>query len=193
MREWKWLAALLVAASAHAAPVGSIAVFDRSVARVGDAVIWESEVTARLANRDPSERGAVIDMLIDDELMLAEARRAQVTTDDAEVKAAIEEIKKQNNLDDAGLDAALKQQGYTRARYLVDLARQIVILRVKNQLVRPRVLVEDADVEAEMKKRNAPSTEKESVRRELTNRAYDVEIEKWLVDLRRRAWIERRP
>lgn len=193
MWEWKWLAALLVAASAYAAPVGSIAVFDRSVARVDDAVIWESEVTARLANRDPSERGAIIDMLIDDELMLAEARRAQVTTDDAEVKMAIEEIKKQNNLDDAGLDAALKQQGYTRARYLVDVARQIVILRAKNQLVRPRVLVEDAEVEAEMKKRNAPAAEQESVRRELTNRAYDVETEKWLVDLRKRAWIERRP
>jgi hypothetical protein len=45
------------------------------------------------------------------------------------------EIKKQNNVDDAGLDAALATQHYTRASYRVELTRQLVVMRAVNLLI----------------------------------------------------------
>src|SRR5262249_14295807 len=65
-----------------------------------------------------------------------------------EVTAALDEIKKQNKLDDASLAAALSEQGYTMAAYREDLRRQLIRLRSMNQLVRPKVNITDEDVRA---------------------------------------------
>jgi parvulin-like peptidyl-prolyl isomerase len=188
------IAACLMAGSAQAAPVGAVAQIDRSVARVGDAVIWESDVASRAKSGSP-DRAAVIEAMIDDELMLAAGRKAGISTDRAEVLAAFEEIKKQNNLDDAGLEAALKEAGYTKARYLVDLERQLVLLRTKNQLLAPKVFIEDSVVEAEVKSRKLPVTEanKDTVRTELRRMGIDAQEILWVKALREHAFIARRP
>jgi parvulin-like peptidyl-prolyl isomerase len=135
--------------------------------------------------------------MIDEELIVAEARRAQITVDKAEVLAALDEIKTQNKIDDAGLDVVLKEAGYTRARYLVDLERQLLMLRARYQLVSPRVFVSDAEVEAEAKARGkaVPVTEpdKSEIQKELRSKATDDMTVTWIAELRKRAWIERRP
>ena len=180
--------------AAHAAPVGTTTVIDRSVARVGDAVIWESEVTARMRGVDASQRPKILDSMIDEELIVAEARRAQITVEPSEVMAALDEIKSQNKIDDAGLDAVLKESGYTRARYLVDLERQLLMLRARYQLVSPRVLVTTAEIEAEAKARGAQTdAAKSEVEKELRAKATDAMTVAWIAELRKRAWIERRP
>jgi parvulin-like peptidyl-prolyl isomerase len=193
--RWVMAACLAVAASTQAAPVGSVAEIDRSVARVGDYVIWETELAARVQTLGV-DRAKVLEELIEDALIVAEARRQGVSADKEEIDAALVEIKQQNNLDDAGLDKALAAQGYTRARYRVDLERQILILRAKNQLVAPRVFVTNAEVDAEAKQRNlANPTEddRNKIRGELRKQQLEVETKKWIGELRKRAWIERRP
>jgi parvulin-like peptidyl-prolyl isomerase len=185
------LAGMLATSAVYAAPVGSVVEIDRTIARVGDAVIWESDVASRV--KAGADRAAVIDTIIDEELVLVEGRKAGVSTDRSEVLAALDEIKKQNNLDDAGLDKALADSGYTRARYLVELERQLTRLRTLNQLIAPKVLIDDAAVAAELAVRKLPDTSKEAVRTELRRAAIDKLTVEWIVGLRKRAYITRRP
>lgn len=187
------LAACLLAGAAHAAPVGVVVEIDRSVARVGDVVIWESDIAARL--KAGGDRVTILEGLIDDELVLAEATKAGIVTDRADVLAALDEIKTQNNLDDAGLEVALKDAGYTRARYMVELERQLQLLRAVNQLVAPKITIEPAAVDAEVKARGLAPTaaNKDTVRVELRRKAITAAQGAWVKELRKRAFITRRP
>jgi parvulin-like peptidyl-prolyl isomerase len=86
--------------------------------------------------------------MVNEELIVQAAEAAKIEVDSSEVQAALDEIKQQNNLDDAGLQQALAQQGYTLAGYKADLRRQLLRLRAVNQLVAPKVNVTDEDVRA---------------------------------------------
>ena len=57
------------------------------------------------------------------------ACEAQLRVEPSEIKSALNEIKKQNNLDDAGLEQALAMQGYSIQSYKKDVERQIVRIR----------------------------------------------------------------
>jgi parvulin-like peptidyl-prolyl isomerase len=185
------LATLLAVGTAQAAPPGAVAQIDKTAARVGDAVIWESDVGLRI--KAGAERAAVLEEMIDEELVLAAGKQAGVTVEKSETLAALDEIKQQNSIDDAGLDKALTEAGYTRARYLVDLERQLIRLRTVNQVLTPKVTVSDADVDAEVKKRALPVTtaNKETVRTELRREQMNKLTIDWLKTLRSRAYITR--
>ncbi|HTJ41118.1 MAG TPA: peptidylprolyl isomerase [Kofleriaceae bacterium] len=168
------VAALLListfSAGAHAQPAAKAPtdhrsfVVDRVVAIVNDTIILESELRARLASmvpdlqniQDPKERARrldklktqMLDEMVNEELIVQAAAEARIDVDASEVQAALDEIKKQNKLDDAGLAAALSEQGYTLAAYREDLRRQLLRLRAINQLVRPKVNITDEDVKA---------------------------------------------
>ncbi len=146
---------------------------DRVVAVVNDSIILQSELDARLVPvraeaaqiADPQERrrreaklaSQVLDEMVNEELIVQAAEAAKIEVDSSEVQAALDEIKQQNNLDDAGLAQALGQQGYTLQGYKADLRRQLLRLRAVNQLVAPKVNVNDEDVRArynEMQRRS---------------------------------------
>jgi len=199
VRSWvvaAWLTTTIVI-DVQAAPVGTRVPIDRTIAHVGDAVIWKSELDVRAKGVEVPQRQALLDEMIDEELVIGEARRAGITIEPSEVQAAFDEIKQQNNLDDAGLDKALHEAGYTRARYLVELERQLLRLRARYQLVATTVQVSDAEIAAEAAKRNLPvpvtDTDKATIERDLRRVATDAAMEKWVAGLRRRTWIQRRP
>ena len=139
-------------------------IVDRVVAVINDAIILDSELGSRLTPvladaqsiTDPKERSRriqklsaqMLDEMIIEELIVQAAEEAKIEIEGAEVQAAMEEIKKQNDLDDAGLAKALAEQGYTLTTYKQDLRRQLLRLRAVNQLVRPRVQITDEDVRA---------------------------------------------
>jgi len=146
---------------------------ERVVAIVNDAIILASELEARMLPvrgdamqiADPRERERrlsklstqVLDEMINEELIVQAADAAKVEVDSSEVQAALDEIKQNNNLDDAGLQQALAAQGYTLANYKQDLRRQLLRLRAVNQLVAPKVQVTEEDVRArydEMQRRS---------------------------------------
>jgi parvulin-like peptidyl-prolyl isomerase len=197
MLRWIVVWLVVVPSAASAAPEGTAVTLDRSVARVGEEVIWESDIAVRMRGREAKDRPAVVQALIDEALIIAEARRASITVDRSEVLAAVDEVKQQNKLDDAGLDAALRDYGYTRAQYMIDIERQLLRLRALNVFVRPRVMVTDADIEAEAKARKLAlplgENDKDTLGRELRERAIDTHAVVWLAELRARAWIEQRP
>ncbi len=143
---------------------GKKVVVERVVAIVNDSVILASELDARMvpvrteANQiaDPKERerrlakltGTTLDEMVSEELIVQAAEAAKVEVEASEVQAALDEIKQQNNLDDAGLAQVLSAQGYTLANYKQELRRQLLRLRAQNQLVAPKVQITEEDVRA---------------------------------------------
>ncbi|MBA3541714.1 MAG: peptidylprolyl isomerase [Deltaproteobacteria bacterium] len=170
----KTLASILTAtllasvAPALAAPgkpaAGKKLIVERVVAVVNDAVILESELRARLLPvlneameiTDLKERerriaklqGSVLDDMISEDLIVQAAEAAKIEVDSTEVQAALDEIKQQNKLDDAGLSQVLAQQGFTLSNYRADLRRQLLRLRAVNQLVAPKVTITEEDIRA---------------------------------------------
>ena len=143
------VAMLLASATALAEPrppTGATAAVDRVVATIDGKPIWQSEVDEHtFGEHTPEIQRAALDSLIDDTLIIAAARAASIQVTDPEVDAALDEIKKANGLDDAGLDKALTDQHYTRAHYRVELARQLMRLRAVNQLVTPSLTATEPD------------------------------------------------
>jgi parvulin-like peptidyl-prolyl isomerase len=152
---------------------GKKLVVERVVAIVNDAIILASELEARMtpvrgeamqiADLKERERrlsklsAQVLDEMVNEELIVQAAEAAKVEVEAAEVQAALDEIKTNNNLDDAGLAQALAAQGYTMSNYKHDLRRQLLRLRAQNQLVAPKVQVTEEDVRAkydEMQRRS---------------------------------------
>ena len=137
---------------------------ERVVAIVNDSIILQSELDARLVPvraeaeqiADPAERkrrlaklsSQVLDEMVNEELIVQAADAAKIEVESSEVQAALDEIKQQNNLDEAGLQQALAAQGYTMSNYKGDLRRQLLRLRAVNQLVAPKVQITDEDVRA---------------------------------------------
>ncbi|HLL22158.1 MAG TPA: peptidylprolyl isomerase [Kofleriaceae bacterium] len=152
---------------------GKKLIVERVVAIVNDAIILASELEARMtpvrgeamqiADLKERERRLaklstqVLDEMVNEELIVQAADTAKVEVEASEVQAALDEIKQNNNLDDAGLAQALAAQGYTMSNYKQDLRRQLLRLRAVNQLVAPKVQITEEDVRAkydEMQRRS---------------------------------------
>jgi len=105
---------------------------------------------------DPKERdrriakltSQVLDEMVNEECIVQAAEAAKIEIESGEVQAALDEIKQNNNLDDAGLSTALAAQGFTMSNYKQEVRRQMLRLRAINQLVAPKVQVTDEDVRA---------------------------------------------
>jgi parvulin-like peptidyl-prolyl isomerase len=137
---------------------------EKIAAVVGDNIILASEVEEKAAplladaNRisDPQKRSAratalrreVLDRLIDDELILQQATDLKLTVSSEQVDQSIDEIKKQNGLDDDQLREALRGQGMTMASYRADLKKQLLRYRVLNIAVGSRVSISDDEVKS---------------------------------------------
>jgi parvulin-like peptidyl-prolyl isomerase len=103
---------------------------------------------------DPGKRNArasalrheVLERLIDDELILQQAGELKLTISNEQVDSSIDEIKRQNNIDDKQLREALKGQGMSMQTYRADIKRQLLRFRVINIAVGSRVSVSDEDI-----------------------------------------------
>jgi peptidyl-prolyl cis-trans isomerase SurA len=139
-------------------------VVEKVAAVVGDNIVLASEVEEKAGMLmadvsripDPDKRAAraaalrreVLDRLIDDELILQQAAELKLSITSEQIDASIDEIKKQNNIDDDQLRDALKAQGMTMGAYRADLKRQLLRFRVLNVAVGSRVNVSDEEVKA---------------------------------------------
>jgi peptidyl-prolyl cis-trans isomerase SurA len=137
---------------------------ERVIAIVNDSIILQSELDARLTPmraeaeqiQDPGERkrrlaklaSQVLDEMVNEELIVQAAEGSKIEVESSEVQAALDEIKQQNNLDDAGLAQALSAQGYTLANYKADLRRQLMRLRAVNTIVQPKIQITEEDIKA---------------------------------------------
>ena len=157
-----------VAAATPSVPI------ERVVAVVNDAIVLNTELEARLAPvraevqqiADPSERrrrlaklaGQVLDEMVNDELIIQAAHAAKLEVDSSDIQSALDMVKQQSQLDDAGLVRELAKQGDTLASFKQELRRQVLRHRAVNQLVGPKVQITDEDVHARYDELNRRSS-----------------------------------
>ena len=89
---------------------------------------------------------AALDQMVAERLLEAEAKELGVEAADAQVDAAIEDIKRKNHLDDEQLDRALAEQGLDRPTFRRQLRRDIEAFRILEMKVKARIKVTDEDV-----------------------------------------------
>lgn len=138
---------------------------DRIVAVVNDDIIVYQELNEMLAplyeqlrtSGQPPEkikeilyerRQALLNHLINQKLMLQEAKRYGLTVSEKEVDEAIERMKKINQLTDETLRQALSQQGMTMAEFRNSYREQILAGRIEHIEVTSRIVITDADIQA---------------------------------------------
>lgn len=147
------------------APGGAgAALVDRVVAVVNEDIILESELdqVALPTFREPVDpdsaegkrklqqhRKRMLDQMVEKQLVQQQGKELKIHVSADEVTKAIEEVKKNNGLDDATFTEALKQQGFSMESYRKQLRQELMALKVINQTVRSRVTVADDEVRAQ--------------------------------------------
>jgi parvulin-like peptidyl-prolyl isomerase len=141
--------------------LASAKLVDRVVAVVNDEIILDSELELFTAPnlRNPVDldttegqklfdtmKRKYLDRLIESRLIAQQAADLKLSVTSDEVDRAIEEVKHQNNIDDAAFAEALKGQGFTMEAYRKNLKKQILELKVINTAVRSRVSVSEEEV-----------------------------------------------
>jgi peptidyl-prolyl cis-trans isomerase SurA len=137
-------------------------VVDRVAATVNGDVVTLSDLEeragaewARAARMDPgpardeARRAALrraFDVIVAEKLLSKQAEALQLETTDAQVDAAIADIKARNRFDDAQLDRALAEQGMDRTSFRQQVRRELETYQVLQYKVRGRVKLSDADV-----------------------------------------------
>jgi len=91
--------------------------------------------------------------LVDDQLIEQTARKMGIHVSNSEVDQAIENVRKQNSLDESHFWEAVKAQGFTEKQYRTDVRKQILRLKVTNQRVRSRLNLSDETVREEYEDR----------------------------------------
>jgi parvulin-like peptidyl-prolyl isomerase len=154
-----WSSLILCSALVGARAYGKVV--DRVVAVVNDEVVLDSELdqwtagqmhapvdldTIEGARTFEAAKKKQIDRLIESRLIGQQAAAMSLKVSDDEVDRAIEEVKRNNKLDDATFTEALKGQGFTMEAYRKNLRKQVLELKVVNMAVRSRVSVSDEEV-----------------------------------------------
>lgn len=168
------LAAALAGGTAHA----QARVVDRVAAVVNDEMIPMSEVHRRAApdiarlesegrastdNRHEALKRA-LDELIADRLLASEQKSANIEVTDQEIDLAMDDVRKQNHLDQAGFERALIGQGMSLSEYRDKLRRDLAAMKLLSTKVRSKVKVTDDDVRAEYNRRMKLDTQDVEVR-----------------------------
>lgn len=91
-------------------------------------------------------KSAALNRLVDKKLVEQKIRELDIKVGDEEVRLAIEDVKKQNNLTQAALEQALATQGLSFAQYQVQLKEQLERMRLMSQEVRSKIQVGEREM-----------------------------------------------
>lgn len=91
-------------------------------------------------------RSAALNRLVDKKLIEQKVRELDIKVSDEEVRLAIEDVKRQNNLSQEALEQALAGQGISFEQYKRQLKEQLERLRLMSQEVRSKVQVGEREV-----------------------------------------------
>lgn len=88
----------------------------------------------------------LLQQLVDEELIEQAAAKGHVTVSSTEVEQAIENVRRQNSLEEAAFWEAVRAQGYTERQYRDDVRKQLLRLKLINQRVRSRVNITELTI-----------------------------------------------
>jgi len=160
---WRALAAVAIAVAAlpAAAQRG-----DYIVAVVNQELVTASEVQQRLArireeaarNRTPlppapALRKQVLDALVDERVLVTNARESGARVDEPELDRAVANVAQQNQMTMPQLRERLKQEGISYAKFRDNIRDQILVERVREREVVSRIRITDAEIDDLIEKR----------------------------------------
>lgn len=99
----------------------------------------------------------VLERLINDKAQLQLARETGIRVDDAAIDQAEQNIARQNQLDVAGLHRRLAQDGVVLSQFRAQLRDQILLTRLRERDVEPRVRVSDLEVDQYLREQQSSS------------------------------------
>ena len=155
-------------------PAGNQGVETRIAAVVNDEAISVADLQSRLrmvmlsSNFPDSEEtrrriaGQVLRTIVDEKLQMQEAKRQNVTATDEEIKKAISQIAKQNNMQPDQLDAVLKSHGIEREALVDQLTASIVWAKLVRRLVAQTNVVSDEEIDEASKRLKESANEPQS-------------------------------
>lgn len=143
-----------------AAPQGQI--FDRVAAVVNGEVVTLSELEERAGElqrsalakgADPAKARAqalqtAFDQAVAEKLLSSQVVALQLEVTDAQIDAAVEDIKRRNRFSSEQLEEALASQGLTREAFRKNIKRDLEIFQILNLKVKSRVKITDEDVKS---------------------------------------------
>jgi peptidyl-prolyl cis-trans isomerase SurA len=134
---------------------------DYIVAVVNQELVTASEVQQRLARiRDDAARSGAtlppadvlrkqaLDSLIDERVLVTNAREIGSKVDDAELDRAVGNVAIQNQLTTAQLKARLAKEGIAYAKFRDNVRDQMMVERVREREVVSRIKISDAEIDA---------------------------------------------
>ncbi len=124
---------------------------DRVLATVNNEVITLSDYRKFLLRLDPAaDRSTVTETylrrLIEEHLILQEARTAGIDVTADEVEQSIAYFKKQSGLSQAELEKSLAEEGMTMSEYRSELKNHLISLKIIDKEVSAKVLVSTSDI-----------------------------------------------
>jgi peptidyl-prolyl cis-trans isomerase SurA len=163
------LAALVAAPRAIAAEAGQSSILERILVRVNGEVFTQSQLTERQINSLRQDNRQVADpkaleddatlrtalnqitprilvQAVDELLLVQRARELNAQFTDADFKAALDSIKKDNKLDDASFAKALADEGITLDELRTNLERAALIRAVQNEEIYPHMTVTEEEL-----------------------------------------------
>lgn len=130
------------------------------VATVDEVPITLTDVIRRLpsprkmslseASRD-TEFKQVLDAVVLEKLIEAEAKAKKVDTSDAEIEEYVNEVAQRNNLDRAAFESALQTEGKSMSEYKKQVRIEILKSKLISSSVRAGVSVSDAEIDKYLK------------------------------------------
>lgn len=156
---------LLVLSLVQGSALAGTQVVDRIVAIVNDDIITLVQLNKMLVPyKNKLETGTgtekqkkemleslerkMLHQMIDRSLANQEAKKYNIEVTDAELDLAIENFKKQNNLDEQNFQKALESQEMSYGEYRDRIRQDILQARLINRAVRSKVIVTDSEIKA---------------------------------------------
>ena len=176
-------------------PPGSQNAEIRIAAVVNDEVISVADLQSRLRmvmlssnfpdSQETRQRIAsqVLRTIVDEKLEMQEAKRQNVAATEDEIKKAISQIAKQNNLQPDQLDAVLKAHGIDRASLVDQLTASIVWAKLVRRLVSQTNVVSEEEIDDASKRikesANEPQSRVAEIFLAVDNPQQDDEMRRW--------------
>jgi len=157
-----------------AQPPGAQAPETRIAAVVNDEVISVADLRSRLrmvmlssnlkdsAATDQRVAAQVLRTIVDEKLQLQEAKHQNITATDDEVKKAVGQIEKQNNMQPGQLDAVLRAHGIDKSALIDQLTASIVWGKLVRRLVAQNNTITDEEIDEALKRFKESASEPQS-------------------------------
>jgi peptidyl-prolyl cis-trans isomerase SurA len=104
---------------------------------------------------EPQLRRLVLDALIDERVLLSYARASGVRVDDADLERALASIALQNQIQPAQLRERVEREGIDYNRFRANIRDQLLVERVREREVPPRIRVTEEEIDAAIARQRA--------------------------------------